>query len=924
MNLDDLTLEEAYALQNDNNPNSLINRKAVPLESLSLEEAKELQKIDAERPQTDDEWAAYLKNQAKLGVTDSAAFGAATVKTFLLHPIEMIKENIGYGLDGSKSFSEIRENLSVPIPFTEGATYAQRFGEAFQKNQDYLTNITGADPSMTTDDLTVKYAGDALRLATDPVGFMGTAPLKLAEASSPVIKTFFTSKLPRFATLNVVGASATAGADVGDEFEQFVTGKEETSGTGRLVGSLGFGVGSVLIQSTATKTFATPAKQIFDKYKFVKANPDVAEQMYATGAAKRLLEIIADEQGLTDINKVVKDFNVLGQYIDTTDLPLLLSMSDNAVVQSQVRRLVATDADFRNDVTKELASLAVKIDNSADKIFGTKYSTINSPDLKANLQKKSQVLTTQRQNIDSKIEDLGLKFIPESNTQSLGEKVQKLVAAREEIARTEVSPHYENLINSATANGVKMGANDVNDIYNYVKNNRLDDMFGIGSSLEKKISTLKPKKVLDKEKTKVEGKAVYKMLMPELNARQVDSLKRNLNTFGRKKLTDTEARNLDDLKGVVRSGMANMPGGFSDSLRAIDTLYYEKIGIPYNSQGILEIGSKKYADQIAPVLLKNKTALDDFLSISGDEGRNIATNAYAMRIYDKVVVDGELSMKKARALLKKDREVLESLPEAKQLFEEALLDNGKLILKRHELDEAIKIADNEVANHWLLNNAQAPSYDAVARSLASGNMPLFNKILSDLKMVDKKTSNAVMNNIRRQYVDHTFHAKDGAVNFMTDPSQKAVIEKLFADNPTYINDVKALSKLSDSLKLAQIPKSMPLKEEKFDILGKALPGIDTNYAYSQARDRISSNAMKAFRLFTRFNQEGAKTKIDNQIKEILLDPKGLKKLATQSAEFDFRIDNPFKLKKLLNTLGEIVPLYMYESGLTGTVRQQEQ
>ena len=133
MNLDDLTLEEAYALQNANNPESLINKKAVPLESLSLEEAKELQKIDAERPQSDDEWVTYLKNQAKLGVTDSTALGAATVKTFLLHPIEMIKENIGYGLDGSKSFSEIRENLSVPIPFTEGATYAQRFGEAFQK-----------------------------------------------------------------------------------------------------------------------------------------------------------------------------------------------------------------------------------------------------------------------------------------------------------------------------------------------------------------------------------------------------------------------------------------------------------------------------------------------------------------------------------------------------------------------------------------------------------------------------------------------------------------------------------------------------------------------------------------------------------------------------------------------------------------------
>ena len=103
-----------------------------------------------------------------------------------------------------------------------------------------------------------------------------------------------------------------------------------------------------------------------------------------------------------------------------------------------------------------------------------------------------------------------------------------------------------------------------------------------------------------------------------------------------------------------------------------------------------------------------------------------------------------------------------------------------------------------------------------------------------------------------------------------------------------------------------------------------MPGLDTNYVYSQARDKVSSNAMKAFRLFTRFNQEGAKTKIDNQIKEILLDPKGLKKLAKQSAEFDFRIDNPFKIKKLLDTLGEIVPLYMYESGLTATVRQQEQ
>ena len=96
--------------------------------------------------------------------------------------------------------------------------------------------------------------------------------------------------------------------------------------------------------------------------------------------------------------------------------------------------------------------------------------------------------------------------------------------------------------------------------------------------------------------------------MPELTFTQVDYLKRAINHFESQPLSRTEQRQLNQLKQVIKEQRETIPGDFNQRLIAADVLYYEKVGIPYSAEGIKQINSRKYADEIYPVLFKNKSS----------------------------------------------------------------------------------------------------------------------------------------------------------------------------------------------------------------------------------------------------------------------------------------------------------------------------
>jgi hypothetical protein len=503
--------------------------------------------------------------------------------------------------------------------------------------------------------------------------------------------------------------------------------------------------------------------------------------------------------------------------------------------------------------------------------------------------------------------------------QEQGKAIQQLVSSREKLARAEVSPLYSELTDAAKKAKASMSPEGVNSIYSYVKANRLSDVFGKGTKLDNKITAYtKPRKVVG-----INGKTTMKK--PAMTFERVASLKRAINELKRKPLNATEQRQIQELDDVFREARKSIPGGFNERLEGIDKLYYEKVGVPFGTASVRQLGAKKYADEVAPVILKNETALESFLDVSGKEGQVIARNAYLSKTYDKVVKDGEVNVKALQVLLKKDKYILNRIPGLKAELEDTLVDQGSLILKRAELNDGLKRAEDAVAKNFLVSSNLSPNYHSLAARFANGDIPYLDKVIKDIEPLDALTKQAVLKNMQREYVQIALDTPDGALKFMLNPRNKDVIDKLFKDNPKYISHIKDLSKMGDALKKTDVEKLTSIVHQgEYDVVGSILPGLDTNYAASQLRDRISSTGMKAIRILSRINQAGAKQKVDAQIKELLMSPDGLAKLSRTAHTFDFKINNPFTFKQIKKILGESLPAYVYSASKPTLMRQEKE
>lgn len=185
----------------------------------------------------------YIANQAKLGLTDAATLGQSILDTFLIDPAKTAYAAVtgGEGVKGS---------------------ITERFGKNLQKSKEAAAQLTGADTEMKSPGLLTSIVGGGARAVTDPLGYVG-APLKAGATAA------------RAAGLFTVGASAETGGELGTATEKAITGGD--TGTGRMIGSIAGAVkGAPLAAATAggIGTGASAAKQVYDKYKQVKIDPD--------------------------------------------------------------------------------------------------------------------------------------------------------------------------------------------------------------------------------------------------------------------------------------------------------------------------------------------------------------------------------------------------------------------------------------------------------------------------------------------------------------------------------------------------------------------------------------------------------------------------------------------------------------------------
>lgn len=816
----------------------------------------------------------YIANQAKLGLTDTAVLGQALIDTFVTDPFKKLYSTVTGKED------------------TAPGGIGQRFATNVKNLQQVAAGVTGADPTAKAPGVISQFGGGVARMVTDPIGFVG-APLKAGALAT------------RTSQLTGIGATVEAGGAIGAEAEQKLTG--EDTGTGRALGATFAaikGAPAAVVVGQALTAPVSIGKQVWNKYKDVKANPTEATQAYATGSAKRLLETISDGVAAGKIDDIVDDYNRISQSINKENLPIMVAMSDNPVVKMEVSKLVKTNPEFKKRFETELSNLAQNVDARADLIFGSRYLPVGGIDAVSvkNVIKK-------RQEVDTAIENLSQKFVPTDRQENLGAAISNLVETRQKLARQEIAPVYTKIIEDAKKAGAKMPDTAVRDVYNFVVANNIRDIFGKGTAVDKQImSVFSPQNG---------------SFFPA-SFEQVDSLKKRINELQRGRLAPNEARKLNQLEDVVNAAREQIPGNFNQRLIDTDKIYYEKVGVPYSAQGIKDIDAKKYADEVAPVIVKNSSALKQFLNVSGDAGPEIARNALLSEMYTKTFKDGVLDSKAMQSFLNKKADVINQVPGLRDEIRKASTDVAYLKTQRKLLDESAKAAEKEIADNFVLSvkdskGVAVPDYRSVATRMLR-DPGFYSKVNKDIGMLDTRSAKAVRNNIRSEIVDLARTNPDGGIAFLTDPRNKKTIEGVFG--PGYQGAVKDLVKLSDALVKADVTKLTPvITTTQLDVIGKQVPGLDLPYITSQIRDRIASNVQKLVRIGSRIGTANLKTATDKQIADLLADPNGLEKLRNAVGK-DFSLTNPISIKKAYGVLEEIMPLYLYGAAKESLLQDQ--
>jgi len=438
--------------------------------------------------------------------------------------------------------------------------------------------------------------------------------------------------LSRVAASGVSGSLAQGGSEVGQGLGRQIEGG---SGDGTLPTALGIagaiigggaGAPSRVLTATALDKTITVGKKIAHARK----NVNEATEAAALSSSEGLMRTIAEVHNIEDIGKVSKQFNSMKEYFNEGELKSfpILALWDNPVVRDSATRLIKNNPKIRGQIEDELTRLTDLVDKKATDVFGETCSTAGTEVSKVSA-KRLEDIRAQITHTDSTLEKLGDRMRNSESPENIGKAVSTTIAKREKIVREEMSEVYDGVFKQAEKINARLPSDGSQQIFDFVRQNKMEDIFGKTSRVENLITKhFTPSKsfvkneFLPKSMSRGKGQAVN--TFPTVSFSNLDSLKREINATLRKNLNPTEQRRVLALKSVVDDAFEKgLPPELYASYKDADLQFVQKLGIPYNKQGIIDISSQKYMDSVAPTLTKHPEAMRDFLKVAGGDATSI-------------------------------------------------------------------------------------------------------------------------------------------------------------------------------------------------------------------------------------------------------------------------------------------------------------
>ena len=631
-------------------------------------------------------------------------------------------------------------------------------------------------------------------------------------------------------------------AEFGGQVGQNIAGD-----AGQFVGALAGGITGGVAQGSIPRTTGTllpQARSLTDRVRGMRPEADVLRE--ADSTVTNILQAAAQ----ADPN-IAQTLSRAQQVSGTTGvtLPATALLDSNPVLVDLVRNLSSRDPVFRNQYGQQFEQARNALQGRATRLFG---QPVDANTILEQTVRDIPLDKVQQRRLDA----LNKQIAKESSfnvvdQQQLGSRVKKLVETQEDAAREATSPLYDSAFDFAKQNNIVLPATSVEDIYTFANQKQAADVFGTFPSLWNKIN----KHFRPNQETQ---------LFNNLDISYLDSLKQAVNKALRSSNDPKELRLLGELRTKVDDAIYSLPEEFSARYKAADVAFRENVGLPFSEEAIKQVDRAKFDESVLPILTKNKSALSQFLAVTGNEGADLAMKAFLLDFDKTAVKNGVIDVNAARKWLKANNAELSLLGDKADTIRNAVDNVSALNAEKVRINNAF----TEAKKNKLLQLE-----GKTAQEIVSG---LYSKPANVDQFLRTYGSNVdTLNAVRSFMLDDILSAAD-PVAALTDRTRKATYDKVFG--PTYIKNVESLA--DASRRLANNPADVKFNVQEVPTTPiEQLIGVPPEEILSKFRNPIASSTWAISSILSKFWAKQTAAATDERLKALLLDPQATNLLA---------------------------------------------
>jgi hypothetical protein len=760
-----------------------------------------------------------------------------------------------------------------------------------------------------------KVIANIARAGADPLSYFGGAGPKIVKPFLAAAESAVTTGTGTFTGELTAEAAKAFGAEEGD------IATDAARMTGAILG--GFApAASVVSVGKATGAGIRAGFDIKDKSKDVGKAIDEGETYIAS---KQVAELINNaiktdpslEGKIGHIQAVLKDFPEL-------NVGPWVAMTENPILRENFTYLLRTNPTFRSKIKTEIDEAQSLIKNRQDQLFregGFEAERKVSEGLQQGYETASEAL----KNIDKALQAAASPADPSKvrTPEQLGNVVQKLVERKKTAVQKEMSPLYTKLFKDAEVEGVQFSSKSVETLHEFAQD-EVKELFGVmPTEYRQIINKWKPKPQRDDDGKVIKDEEGNPVLEYEpASIRQLDSLKKAINQGLRNPNIKGDSRaRLDNLKSVL-DGEIKAMGDFGRAYKGLDFEYWSRLGIPLNKQGIKEISTKKFADQVAPLLSRPQQARE-FLSMVGDMGRPVIAQSVLTNLsksaYDVKTGELDINIVERFRTDPKNRDVIEMA---------GLSDTFSDVTK------TVRALDEQRASlsTRYIEGSTGYTKELYGRLHESGIDGVINDILKSpaaterhLKFIKELTPDSqemVLTGLKAEMARKAINSGKGSLQYIKE-NQRA-FDSVFGKG--MYDDLKSLADMQDiigEIKIDQI--GLSAKHTKLEDALKKKTGVPLNQLNSLLRDRIMSAPQKMFVFLNKMNSARIDKKEEQRIIEVFTKKGALSKIKKAADALKLDVNKPEALRAFANSINKTISKGAYmgmEAAEEETKRQE--